>query len=105
MKKTLATLLTTIPLFLFADWNINFDEKTSTLEAINGGVSIKGKLNFQAYRNGGNKWKIVNSRDGVKNRMAIIDNTGDVQGYIVFPKRLTNSRCFSTTALPKHIVD
>ena len=87
MKKTLATLLTTIPLFLFADWNINFDEKTSTLEAINGGVSIKGKLNFQAYRNGGNKWKIANSRDGVKNRMAIVDNTGDVQGYIVFPKK------------------
>lgn len=71
------------PLFAFAEWNVSFDEKTSALKAENEGVSINGTLSFKTD---GRNWKIVPSRDGVKNRMAIVDNRGDVQGYVVFPK-------------------
>ena len=71
------------PLLAFAAWNVSFDEKSSSLKAENGGVSISGTLSFKT---GGKLWKIVNSRDGVKNRMAIVDTRGDVQGYVVFPK-------------------
>ncbi len=79
-------LAATSPLFAFANWDVKFDEKTSTLSAQNGDAKLEGKLTFQAYAKDGDKWQVVNSRDGVKNRMAITDATGDVQGYIVFPK-------------------
>ena len=104
MKKTLTTLIATIPLFLFADWNINFNEKTSMLEAVNGNVSIKGKLNFQADIKNGDKWKITNSRDGVKNRMALVDDGDNVQGYVVIPQKSNELEilCYHRTAQAYH---
>ncbi len=89
-RKILLFLAATAPLFAFAKWDVKFNEKTSTLTAENGDAKVKGKLSFQAYAKDGDKWQIVNSRDGVKNRMAIADATGDVQGYIVFPKNSDN---------------
>lgn len=72
------------PLCVLADWNVAFDEKTSVLTAENGGFAVSGKLSFESR---GKDWRIVNSRDGVENRMALVDACGDVQGYVVFPKK------------------
>lgn len=83
MKKLLFIVLCFLPLFGAANWNVSFDEQKSELFAQNGEIAISGKLSF--FVKGAN-WSIVNSRDGVKNRMALVDPKGDVQGYIVFPK-------------------
>jgi len=64
----------------FPGWKVSFDESEATLSLTNGPVSVSGRLGFAA---GTEKWEIVNSRDGVKNRYAFIDLTGDVQGYFV----------------------
>lgn len=69
---------------LFADWNVAFDENSSRLKASNDTVFIDANLSFSAN---GKAWKVANSRDGVKNRFAILDDIGDVQGYITFPKK------------------
>ena len=67
---------------LFADWNVAFDENSSRLKASNDTVSIDTNLSFSAN---GKAWKVANSRDGVKNRFAILDDIGDAkrdQAYI-----------------------
>lgn len=71
------------PAFSFAEWSVSFDEKTSVLSAENDGVSVSGELLFESD---GKKWGVVNSRDGVKNRFALVDAKGNVQGYLVFPR-------------------
>lgn len=85
MKKIFVALLF-IPLFLFADWRINFDEQSSILTAENKNICIKGKLYFFADVKNGKEWLVASARDAVKNRLSIVDTTGDVQGYIVFPE-------------------
>lgn len=69
---------------LFADWKVDFDESSSTLSASDGPAKIEGVLSFSS---GGKEWKVAASRDGVKNRLAIANHKGDVQGYIVFPEK------------------
>ncbi len=69
---------------LFADWNVAFDENSSRLKASNDTVFIDANLSFSAN---GKAWKVANSRDGVKNRFAILDDIDDVQGYITFPEK------------------
>lgn len=73
----------TFPFFARSEWNFKFDEKSSAFSAESGGVAISGTLSFFSE---GKKWSISDSRDGVKNRLALVDGAGDVQGYIVFPK-------------------
>lgn len=82
-KLFLTAAASLLPLFAMANWSVTFDENTSVLTAKNNGVAVEGKLSFASN---GKNWKIANSRDAVKNRMAIVDHTGDVQGYIVFPR-------------------
>lgn len=69
---------------LFAEWKVDFDEQSSSLRASDGAAKIEGALSFSS---GGKNWKVAASRDGVKNRLAIVDHKGDVQGYIVFPEK------------------
>lgn len=61
-------------------WEASFDEKSSTLSLVNGLIEIVGQLTFMSD---GNKWEIANSRDGIKERYALVDNIGNVQGYFV----------------------
>ncbi|MBQ6533937.1 MAG: alpha-galactosidase, partial [Opitutales bacterium] len=86
LKLALAAALLA-PLCARAAWEVSFDESTSTLSAKNGGAELRGKLSFRAFAQNGDKWKIAASRDGVKDRLAIVDAGGDVQGYVVFPKK------------------
>lgn len=65
---------------VISEWEITFDESSSTLLLVNGSVSILGKLSFMS---GSDQWKIVKSRDGVKNRYAFVDLNDNVQGYFV----------------------
>lgn len=65
---------------VLSDWKITFDEPNSTLLMVNGNISILGRLHFMS---GSDQWKIVNSRDGVKNRYAFVDLNDNVQGYLV----------------------
>ena len=74
---------------LFAEWKVDFDEQSSSLRASDGAAKIEGALSFSS---GGKNWKVAASRDGVKNRLAIVDHKGDVQGYIVFPEKSGRDR-------------
>lgn len=64
----------------FSNWKITFDESNSTLSTVNGSVAISGRLHFMS---GSDQWKIVNSRDGIKDRYALVDLNDNVQGYLV----------------------
>lgn len=77
-----------LPVSVFAKWNIDFKENSGILSLKFGEVTVSGKLSFVAE---GKKWEIANSRDGVGNRLCIVDNSGDVQGYIVFPSNCPDS--------------
>ncbi len=81
-----------------ADWKTSFDGSTLTLQ--NGEVKLEGELSFSQDVEGvwidsrgkvrelkdGEGWKVVPSRDGVKERLAVLDPRGEVQGYVVFPR-------------------
>lgn len=82
--KTAIAIASTLCVPLFAGWKADFDEKSSTLRASFGAAKIEGMLNFSS---GGKDWKVAAPRDGVKNRLAIVDHKGDVQGYIAFPEK------------------
>ena len=69
------------PILACANWNVEFDESAQTLSLKRSDISIDGTVSFESE---GKKWKIGDSRDGVKNRLYIIDTTGDVQGYVAF---------------------
>lgn len=74
-------------LFSFAlmlgNWSVKFDESNSwlQLENLNGGVEIGGSL---AFTSDNQRWHIVAPRDAVTNRVAILNNEEEVQGYLSF---------------------
>ena len=68
---------------VFSVWEVSFDEKSSSLSLVNGQVEISGQLSFMSDDN---KWKITNSRDGIQERYALIDDRDNVQGYLVVNK-------------------
>lgn len=68
----------------YPEWTVSFDESEATLIMTNGPVSISGQLSFVS---GTEKWIVANSRDGVKNRFAFVDPNGNVQGYLVSPRK------------------
>lgn len=69
---------------VFSVWEVSFDEKSSSLSLVNGQVEISGQLSFMSDDN---KWKITNSRDGIQERYALVDNRDNAQGYLVVNKR------------------
>ncbi len=83
-----AVMLFLLPFSAFASWKVSFDEKKSEINAGNGDVSLVGTLSFSAQKD--NPWTVADSRDGVKERLALVDSKGNVQGYISFPKDCGN---------------
>lgn len=63
-----------------AKWAASFDEAKSALTLTNGPVSVTGQLSFIS---GNDNWTVAKSRDAIKNRCAIVDTKGNVQGYFV----------------------
>ncbi len=65
------------------NWQMEFDESSSRLDLVQkaGEVKISGRLDFTTQ---GKTWKVVAPRDAVRNRLALLDTKGDVQGYISF---------------------
>lgn len=68
---------------VIGNWHVNFDESTAKLDLVNtsGEVRLSGLLGFAA---GEQAWKVVAPRDAVPNRLALLDDKGDVQGYVSF---------------------
>lgn len=78
-------------------WKVRFDADDSTLELKHddSGARIDGKLSFVgpakvtgagvAAKPGENvQWKIAYSRDGVRDRLALVDAADNVNGYLTF---------------------
>jgi alpha galactosidase C-like protein len=68
-------------------WQIEFYPIQQSLKCEHkaSGAIVAGKLRFLVEGDAGNVgWIIVPPRDSVKNRLAILDNKDDVQGYLTF---------------------
>jgi hypothetical protein len=76
----MATALFTLAL---GSWNLTFNEADARLELMHaaGSVHISGTLGFSA---GEKQWRVVASRDAIHTRLALLDDRGDVQGYLAF---------------------
>ena len=69
-----------------AGWKASFDPVTSILDCQHSsyGIALKGRLSFAAVRNGKSvSWSIQPSRDAAEQRLALIDEHNDAQGYVV----------------------
>ncbi len=67
------------------EWQVGFDPTRSTLELLHGpsGAIVSGPLSFAAEREGRLRaWSIVLPRDSVSSRLALLDEGGNVQGYV-----------------------
>jgi hypothetical protein len=63
-------------------WKIDFDPSSARLMlSHDSGADVSGEL---AFRQEEAAWRIDLSRDGVEDRLALIDTDGDVQGYLNF---------------------
>jgi hypothetical protein len=64
-------------------WHVTFDEKDAKLDIVHaaGEVAVNGHLGF---RSGNKTWQVVAPRDAVKDRLALLDVNGNVQGYLSF---------------------
>ena len=73
------TLLT----FILGPWMVAYDEAASLLTVNNTEhhVVVKGTL---AFENEEGVWQVAPARDGVRDRLALVDPWGSVQGYITF---------------------
>lgn len=65
------------------NWNLTFNEADARLELAHaaGSVHISGTLGFSA---GEKRWRVVAPRDAIRTRLALLDERGDVQGYLAF---------------------
>ncbi len=65
------------------NWQVTFDETHAKLELANekGEVRVCGDLGFSS---GGKAWRVVSPRDAAKNRLSLLDDKGNVQGYVGF---------------------
>ena len=68
---------------MLGNWQITFDETDAKLELVNdkGEVRVSGSLGFSS---GGKAWRVVAPRDAAKNRLSLLDDKGNVQGYVAF---------------------
>lgn len=64
-------------------WTVSFDADTSrlTLQHSETNVQISGELAFSVD---GKDWRVGLPRDAVRDRLALIDPNGEVQGYVAF---------------------
>lgn len=65
------------------NWSLTFNEADARLELAHaaGEVRVSGTLGFDA---GGKAWRVAAPRDAVRTRLALVDDKGDVQGYLAF---------------------
>jgi hypothetical protein len=66
-------------------WQVSFDSHDSMLECrhASSGVCLKGRLAFSAVDNGKQAvWSVRDARDGVTQRLALVDGNNDAQGYV-----------------------
>ncbi|MDR2849220.1 MAG: alpha-galactosidase [Verrucomicrobiota bacterium] len=65
------------------NWQVAFDETDAKLEFAHrlGEARATGTL---AFSSGGKPWRVVAPRDAVQRRLALLDPSGDVQGYVTF---------------------
>lgn len=86
----LALVLVCVSANAFSDWKYSFNEEGSVLsletDGSSGKIRMEGKLKFFSKKDE-SFWTFSNSRDAVKNRLAIVDAKGDVQAYAVFPQK------------------
>ena len=63
------------------NWQAAYDEEGSRLALTHaaGEVRIEGKLSFSSS---GKAWRVVAPRDAVRSRLALLDDKGDIQGYL-----------------------
>ncbi|MBN2562103.1 MAG: alpha-galactosidase [Phycisphaerae bacterium] len=69
------------------EWEVKFNASTSVLDLAHrvSGAKISGKLSFTVRRDKGvQAWSIVAARDSVTSRLALLDDGGNVQGYVTF---------------------
>ena len=79
MVQTAVALMSLV----LGNWQVTFDETNAKLDLVNsnGEVQVSGELVFRA---GDKRWDVVAPRDAVPNRLALLDDKGDVQGYVSF---------------------
>ncbi|MBN2291857.1 MAG: alpha-galactosidase [Pirellulales bacterium] len=70
-----------------AAWSVQFDDKNSSIRCRHGksGMVVQGRLAFEVWQ--GNKhvsWPVAVPRDAFERRLALVDDGGNVQGYVVF---------------------
>lgn len=69
------------------EWLIRFDPKMSVLELVHqaSGAKIVGRLSFAVEHSGGLRpFLIVLPQDSLSTRLAMLDESGDIQGYLSF---------------------
>lgn len=79
--------------FKAGEWDVVFQTEGQTLKLTHAlsGAEISGELEFTGVERATDanaepsvEWKITDSRDGVPNRLAIVDKNNDAQGYLTF---------------------
>ena len=65
------------------NWQVSFDETKAQLDIAQtgGAVRVSGTLGFASE---GKPWSVVAPRDAVGSRLALLDERGNVQGYVGF---------------------
>ena len=68
---------------MLGSWQVAFDETDGRLELTHaeGEAKISGMLGFSS---GGKAWRVAAPRDAVRDRLALLDPAGNVQGYVTF---------------------
>jgi Alpha galactosidase C-terminal beta sandwich domain/Melibiase len=69
------------------EWQACFDPASSRLDLMHSatGAAVCGALSFEAERDGAwQAWSVVPARDSVASRLALLDQGGNVQGYLTF---------------------
>ncbi len=79
--------------FAAGGWDVSFVSEGASLKLTHraSGIEVGGALAFTGPEKATDaqaepklEWKVSDSRDGVRNRLAIIDKNNDAQGYIAF---------------------
>ena len=76
-----------VSFFSEGPWEVLFYSKESAIRCSYGKdrMEISGHLSFDLQKEKqGEEWKIVEPRDGIPHRLAIVDKADNVQGYVVF---------------------
>lgn len=73
-------------ILVFGAWTARLDEATQelALSRPDVGIELVGEFSFESE---GARWRLEKSRDGVKDRLALVNPNNDAQGYVSFDDR------------------